>query len=327
MIFTRRNVVVVGAIGAALGLINPAAAQDKWPSKPITYVVPFAAGGTTDTLARLIGQKLGPALGTTIVVENKAGAGGNIGAELVSRAPADGYTIMGGTISTHAINATLYPKLNHDVIKSFAPIALIGSNPLVLVVNQASPYKSLQDVIGAAKAKGKPSSSASAGNGTSQHLSLAMLNWRSGTDIVHVPYKGSGPAIQDVMSGQVDMMFDTTVVAAPHIQSGKLRALAVTSAKRAPSLPDVPTVAESGVPGFEVVSWQAIFAPAGTPKPIVDRLHAEIQKILREPEMQERLKGLGMDPSTLSPEQVTAFQQAEVKKWADVIKAAKVKID
>ncbi|MGH8798347.1 MAG: Bug family tripartite tricarboxylate transporter substrate binding protein [Caldimonas sp.] len=303
-----------------------ALAQDKWPSKPITYIVPFPAGGTTDVLARLIGQKLGPALGTTIVIDNKGGAGGSVGSEMAARAAPDGYTILGGTISSHAINVSLYPKLGYDPVKSFEPVALIGTNPTVLVVNQASPYKTLQDVIAAGKAK-KPLTSASAGSGTSQHLSLELLKSRAGIDITHIPYKGSAPAIQDVMGGQVDMMFDTTVVAGPHIQSGKLRALAVTSAQRVPSLPNVPTVAESGVPGYEVVSWQAIFAPAGTPKAIVERLHTEVTKILKEPEMQERLARLGMQGADMTTAQVGAFQKAEVAKWAQVIKSGNIKLE
>jgi tripartite-type tricarboxylate transporter receptor subunit TctC len=197
----------------------------------------------------------------------------------------------------------------------------------VLVVGQNSPYKTLQDVLAAARAKPKTLSSASAGSGTSQHLALELLGFKSGTQFIHVPYKGSGPAIQDVIGGQVDMMFDTTVVAGPHIQSGKVRALAVTSAKRLESLPNVPTVAESGVPGFEVVSWQGIFVPAGTPRPIIEQLHAEIQKILKQPEMQDRLKALGMQPSTMTTDQVAAFQKAEVEKWAQVIRAANVKLE
>ncbi|MEO9066642.1 MAG: tripartite tricarboxylate transporter substrate-binding protein, partial [Caldimonas sp.] len=228
------------AAAAAATAVLPVWAQEKWPSKPITYIVPFPAGGTTDILARLISQKLGPALGTTIVVDNKGGAGGSVGSEIASRAAPDGYTILGGTISSHAINVSLYPKLGYDPVKSFEPISLIGTNPTVLVVNQASPYKSLADVIAAGKAK-KNLTSASAGSGTSQHLSLELLKAKAGIDITHIPYKGSGPAIQDVMAGQVDMMFDTTVVAGPHIESGKLRALAVTSAKRLPGLPNVPT--------------------------------------------------------------------------------------
>lgn len=317
------------ASAALLPLLGSAAAwaQDKWPSRPISYIVPFPAGGTTDILGRLIGQKLGAALGTTIVIENKGGAGGSVGSEVAARAAADGYTLLGGTISSHAINVSLYPKLGYDPIKSFSPVLLIGSNPVVLIVKADSPYKTLQDVLAAAKAKPKTISSASAGNGTSQHMTLELLGFKSGTQFVHVPYKGSGPAIQDVIGGQVDMMFDTTVVAGPHIQSGKVRAIAVSSAKRLESLPNVPTIAESGVPGFEVVSWQGIFVPAGAPKPIVDRLHAEIMKILQTTEMQDRLKSLGMQPSSMTPDQVAAFQKAEVEKWAQVIKAAGIKLE
>ena len=302
-------------------------AQDKWPSKPINYIVPFPAAGTTDILARLIGQKLGTALDTTIVIDNKGGAGGSIGSEIASRAPADGYTMLGGTISSHAINVSLYPKLGYDPVKSFAPVVLIGSNPVVLIVKADSPYKTMQDVLVAAKAKPKTVSSASAGNGTSQHMTLELLAFRTGSQFVHVPYKGSGPAIQDVIGGQVDMMFDTTVVAGPHIQSGKVRAIAVSSARRLDSLPNVPTIAESGVPNFEVVSWQGIFVPAGVPRPIVDRLHVEIMKILQTTEMQDRLKSLGMQPSSMTPEQVSSFQKAEVEKWAQVIKAAGIKLE
>ena len=318
-----------GAAALALALTpftGTAVAQDKWPSKPIVYIVPFPAGGTTDVLARLIGQKLGPVLGTTIVVDNKGGAGGSVGSEMASRAAPDVYTILGGTISSHAINVSLYPKIGYDPVASFMPITLIGTNPTVLVVNQNSPYKTLQDVIAAGKAK-KPLTSASAGSGTSQHLSLELLKAKAGIDITHIPYKGSAPAIQDVMGGQVDMMFDTTVVAGPHIESGKLRALAVTSAKRVPSMPNVPTVAESGVPGYEVVSWQAIFAPAGTPKAIVDRLHTEIAKILKEPDMQERIGKLGMQGAEMTTDQIAAFQKAEVAKWAQVIKSANIKLE
>jgi tripartite-type tricarboxylate transporter receptor subunit TctC len=326
MLMTRRTVTLAAALG---WLTGAARAQDKWPSKPITYIVPFPAGGTTDVLARLIGQKLGAVLGTTIVVDNRGGAGGSLGSEIAARAAPDGYTLLGGTVSSHAINVSLYPKLGYDPIKSFTPITLIGTNPVVLVVNQASPYKTLADIVAAAKAK-KPLSSASAGSGTSQHLALELLKWKAGVDITHIPYKGSGPAIQDVIGGQVDMMFDTSVVAGPHIDSGKLRAIAVSSAKRLPSLPNVPTVAESGVPGladYEVTSWQAIFAPAGTPKAIVDRLHAEIGKIMKEPEMQDRIAKLGKQGADMSTDQVAAFQKAEVAKWAAVIKAANIKLE
>ncbi|WP_295374161.1 tripartite tricarboxylate transporter substrate binding protein [uncultured Pseudacidovorax sp.] len=328
----RRHFIRSTATAAALATVGlPALAQGNWPTgKAITYLVPFPAGGTTDTVGRLIAQKLGPVLGTSVVIDNRGGAGGSIGSEIASRAPADGYMLLGGTISSHAINVSLYPRIGYDPVKSFAPVTLIGTNPVVLVVPANSPYKNLQDVLAASKAKSGGLSSASAGTGTSQHLALELLAYKSGVKFTHVPYKGSGPAIQDVIGGQVDMMFDTTVVAGPHIQSGKLRAIAVTSAKRLGSMPDVPTVAESGIQGlkdFEVVSWQAIFVPAGTPAPVVDRLHKEIRTILAEPEMQERLKGLGMEPADMTTAQIADFQKAEVQKWAQVIKAANIKAE
>jgi tripartite-type tricarboxylate transporter receptor subunit TctC len=328
----RRTLIHTALASLAAGLpALPALAQPSWPTgKPITYLVPFPAGGTTDLLARLIAQKLGPALGTSVIIDNKGGAGGSIGSEVAARAAPDGFTLLGGTISSHAINVSLYPKIGYDPQKSFAPVTLIGTNPVVLVVNQASPYKTLKELLDASRAKPGGLSSASAGTGTSQHLALELMAFKSGVKFTHVPYKGSGPAIQDVIGGQVDMMFDTTVVAGPHIQSGKLRALAVTSAKRLASMPNVPTVAESGIPGltdFEVVSWQAIFVPAGTPAPIVDRLHNEIRKILAQPEMQEKLKSFGMEPADMTTTQIAAFQKSEVDKWAQVIKAANIKAE
>lgn len=329
----QRRTLIHTALASLAGSLPalPAFAQNPWPTaKPITYLVPFPAGGTTDVLARLISQKLGPVLGTSVVIDNKGGAGGSVGSEIASRAAPDGFTLLGGTISSHAINVSLYPKIGYDPLKSFAPVTLIGTNPVVLVVNQASPYKTLKDLLEASRSRPGGLSSASAGTGTSQHLALELLAYKSGVKFTHIPYKGSGPAIQDVIGGQVDMMFDTTVVAGPHIQSGKLRALAVTSAKRLASMPDVPTIAESGIPGladFEVVSWQAIFVPAGTPAPIVDRLHAEIRKILAQPEMQEKMKGFGMEPADLTTTQIAAFQKAEVDKWAQVIKAANIKAE
>ena len=330
---TQRRQFIQSAVACAAAAIAPSAFSQAapWPSKPINYLVAFPAGGTTDILARLVSQKLGTALGTTMVIENRGGAGGSVGSEIAARAPADGHHLLGGTISSHAINVSLYPKLGYDPIKSFTPVYLYGTNPVVLVVPANSPFRTLRDLLTAAKANPGKLSGASAGNGTSQHLAQELLAFRGDVKFTHIPYKGSAPAIQDVMSGQVDFMFDTTVVAGPHIQSGKLRALAVTSSRRlTDALTDVPTVAESGWPGtqgFEVVSWQALFAPAGTPKPIVDRLHAEILKIIQSPEMQERIKGLGMQPSVMTPEQVQVFQKAEIDKWAQVIKAANIKVD
>jgi len=331
----QRRTLIHSAIAslAAGALPSLSFAQSNWPTgKAITYMVPFPAGGTTDVLARLIAQQLGTVLGTSVIIDNRGGAGGSVGSEVASRAAPDGFMMLGGTISSHAINVSLYPKIGYDPIKSFAPVTLIGTNPVVLVVNQASPYKTLKDVIEASKAKAAQGglSSASAGTGTSQHLALELMAYKSGVKFTHIPYKGSGPAIQDVIGGQVDMMFDTTVVAGPHIQSGKLRAIAVTSSKRLASLPNVPTIAESGVTGlqdFNVESWQAIFVPAGTPAPVVDRLHKEIHTILAKPDMQEKMKNFGMEPADLTTAQIAAFQKAEVDKWAQVIKAANIKAE
>ncbi len=312
-------------LGASLAL-----AQSAWPTgKTMTYMVPFPPGGNTDTLARLIAQPLGQALGTTVIIDNKGGAGGSLGSAIAARAPADGYTILGGTISSHAINVSLYAKLEYDPVKSFTPVAMLGSGPLVLVVPAASPYKTLNDVLAASKAKAAAGglTSASPGTGSSNHMALELLSYQSGVKFTHVPYKGSGPAVQELIGGQVDMMFDTTLVLGPHIQAGKLRAIAVTSSKRLESLPDVPTIAEAGQKGFDMGTWQAVFAPAGTPKPIVDRLHAEIMKIIATPEVQARLKSFGMAPSAMTPAELGAFQKAEVAKWAQVIKAAGIKAE
>jgi tripartite-type tricarboxylate transporter receptor subunit TctC len=317
--------ILIAACAVAAG--SSFAQGTTWPQKPITYIVPFPPGGTTDILARTIALKLGPALGTTIVVENKPGAGGNIGSDFVAKAKPDGYTILGGTISSHAINPSIYKTMPYDALKSFQPITLIGTNANVLVVSAGSPFKSVPDVIAAAKAKPGTISFASAGNGTSQHLSGELFKSLAGIQMEHVPYKGSGPAIQDVMAGHVPMMFDTTVVAAPHIQSGKLRALAVTSAKRVKSLPNVPTMVEAGVPGYDLVSWQGIFAPAGTPKDVVQRLNAELVKILKQPDVRERFESLGLEPVGNTPDEFAAFQRAEVAKWAKVVKDAKITAD
>ena len=322
---TNRTWSIACAFAMLASLVLPAAAQAPWPTKPITFVVPFAPGGNTDTLARLIGQKLSPVLGQPIVVENKPGAGGNVGSGFVAKAKPDGYTILGGTISSHAINASVYPDLPYDVVKSFEPIILIGTGPLVLVAGANTPYKSLQDVIAAAKAKPGELTFASAGPGTSPHLAGELLKIIAQIDMRHVPYRGSGPAVTDVVAGHVPLMFDTALVVGSHVRAGKLRALAVASSKRLDSMPDVPTAAESGVQGFEVGTWQAIFAPAGTPKPIVQRLNTEIAQILKQPDIQAKLAELGLTPAGGTPEELAEFQKAEIAKWAKVVKEANVK--
>ena len=318
---------IVALVSLAALSAAPGARAQSYPDHPIKMIVSFPAGGGADVLVRILAKYMDQGLGQTIVVENKPGAGGNIGSDFVAKAKPDGYTILGGTISSHAINPSIYKSMPYDAAKSFQPITLIGTNANVLVVGAASPYKTVQDVIAAAKAKPGSISFASAGNGTSQHLSGELFKSLAGIQMEHVPYKGSGPAIQDVMAGHVPLMFDTTVVAAPHIQSGKVRALAVTSTKRVKSLPDVPTMAEAGVKGYEIVSWQGIFAPAGTPKDVVQRLNSEIVKILKLPEMRQRLEGLGLEPVGNTPEEFAAFQKAEIAKWAKVVKDAKITAD
>jgi tripartite-type tricarboxylate transporter receptor subunit TctC len=306
----QRRILLAAAVAAMAATGTAAFAQDKWPAKPITYIVPFGPGGTTDVLARLVTLKAGPALGTTFVIENKPGAGGSTGSDITAKAAPDGYTIQGGTISSHAINVSLYQKLSYDPVKNFQPITLIGSMPNVLVVRADSPHKSLQDVIAAAKSKPGTINYASSGNGTSQHLSGVFFE-----------------SLNAILGGQgADVIFENLAPALPHIKAGKLRALAVTSEKRSSSLPDVPAVAET-LPGFGIVSWQGIFAPAGVPQPVVDRLATEMIKAINDPEIKSKLVAQGIEPSGMSPAEFGAFQKAEIDKWARVIKAGNIKAD
>jgi tripartite-type tricarboxylate transporter receptor subunit TctC len=319
--------VLIGALATLLCVGVAAQAQDKWPAKPITYIVPFGAGGTTDVLARLVTVKAGPALGTSFVIENKPGAGGGMGSDFTAKAAPDGYTIQGGTISSHAINVSLYSKLPYDPIRNFTPITMIGSMPNILVVRADSPYKSVQDVIAAARGKPGSINYASSGNGTSQHLSGVFFEQMTGGKMVHVPYKSSAESLTALMSGQgADIIFENLAPAMPHIQAGKLRALGVTSARRSSSLPEVPAIAEA-LPGFDIVSWQAIFAPAGVPKPIVDRLSAEMIKAVNDPDTRAKLIAQGIEPGGMSSAELGAFQKSEVEKWARVIKAGNIRMD
>jgi tripartite-type tricarboxylate transporter receptor subunit TctC len=323
MNLTRRTLLAGLALAAFTPL--PATAQE-WPAKqPIRIVVPFAPGGTSDILARTLGERLQATLKQTVVVENKAGAGGVIGADSVAKSPADGYTLLLGTIATHAINPALQPKMPYDAAKDFAPVWLIGSISNVLLVGADQPYKSAKDVIAAAKAKPGALVFGSPGQGTSQHLSGETLKIMAGIDIAHVPYKGSGPATQDLVAGQIPMTVDTALVALPHIQSGKIRALAVTSGKRTAVLPDVPTLAEAAVPGFDVSSWQALYAPAGTPAAIVARLNTELAQIAAQPEIKAKLASLGVDHNTNTPAQFGEFQKAEQAKWVKIVKDGNLK--
>jgi tripartite-type tricarboxylate transporter receptor subunit TctC len=325
----RASIKAIAALfgGLVLALVAPLAGAQAWPAKPIKWVVPFAPGGTTDILARTVGEKLALALGQPVIIENKPGAGGGVGAEFVARAASDGYTIMGGTISTHAINASLYKNLPYDPVKDFVPIVLLARVPNMLVVNPDVPAKNVAELIVLLKANPGKYTFASSGNGTSQHLSGELFKSMSGTDMQHIPYKGSPPALQDVMGGQVTMTFDNITTAWPLAKSGKLRALAVTTATRSSIAPDVPTLSESGLPGFEVGSWQGVFAPAGTPPDIVRRLNAEIVRILGLPDVKEKLAGLGAELVGNTPEEFAVLVKAEVVKWADVVRKSGAKVD
>jgi tripartite-type tricarboxylate transporter receptor subunit TctC len=301
-------------------------AQDSWPAKqPIKIIVPFAAGGTSDVLARVLAERLSAALKQTVVIDNKGGAGGVIGADAAAKAPPDGYTFVLGTIATHAINPVLMPKMPYDATKDFAPVILLGSISNVLIVGADQPYKSVKDLVAAARAKPGDIVFAAAGQGSSQHMSGETFKLLTGTEMTFISYKGSAPAIQDLIGGQVPVSFETVTVAAPHIKSGKARALAVTSAKRTRVLPDTPTMQEAGVPNFDVASWQALYAPAGTPPAIVGRMNAEVEKILATPEVAIKLDNLGLEHAPNTPAQFAEFNRAELVKWAKIVKDGNVK--
>ena len=316
------------ALGATITTTSALAADaTNWPTQPVKLIVPFAPGGTSDVLAREIAARLQVALKQTVVVDNKAGAGGVLGADSVAKAAPDGYTVLLGTIATHAINPALMPKMPYKADRDFAPVILLGKISNVLLIGPGAQARTVKDIVAAAKAKPGDITFASAGQGTSQHLSGEVFRLMTGADLTHVPYKGSAPAIQDVMGGQVPMSFETVTVALPQIKAGKVKAVAVTSAKRSAQLPDVPTLAESGVPGFDVSSWQALYLPAGTPAAIVAKLNAEVQKIVAQPEVKAKMESLGLEYAPNSPAQFTEFQKAEQARWAKVIKDGNVKPD
>jgi tripartite-type tricarboxylate transporter receptor subunit TctC len=312
---------------AAAALAVLAAAQAPYPSKPIRMVVPFPAGGTTDLLARAAAQKLTESTGQPVVVDNRPGAGGNIGAELVAKAPADGYTLLMGTVGTHAINPGLYAKMPYDHVKDFAPVILVAGVPNVLVVNPALPVNSVQELIAYGRANPGKLNFASSGSGTSIHLSAELFKTMTGVQMAHVPYKGSAPALQDLVGGQVQLMFDNLPSSLALIKGGKLRALAVTSAQRSSALPDVPTVAEAGVPGFEASSWFGLLAPAGTPPEVIAKLNGEVARWLATPEAKEKLAAQGAIAAGQSPEDFARHIAAETAKWQKVVKESGAKVD
>lgn len=324
----RRDALAVLAAAVA----GPVLAQGAWPARPVTIVVPFAPGGTTDILARAIAPELSKALGQQFVVDNKAGAGGNVGAGIVAKAAPDGYTLLMGTVGTHGINRALYDKLPYDPIKDFAPITLVAGVPNVMVMNtekaRSMGINSVRDFISYAKARPGKLNMASSGNGTSIHLAGELFKSQAGIYMVHFPYRGSGPALLDMVSGNMDVMFDNLPSSMPQIKAGKLKALAVTSRERSAALPEVPTIEEAaGFKGFDATSWFGLLAPAGTPADIVNRIQQEVAKALNVPAIKEKLLAQGAIPSGNSPAEFARHIDAEHRKWAQVVKVSGAKVD
>ena len=319
---------IASAVVLGAGLLGGTSAlAQAYPTKPVTIIVPFAAGGTTDILARIIGQALTAELGQSVVVDNRAGAGGNIGGQAAAKATPDGHTLFMGTVGTHAINASLYKKMPFDPVKDFAPLTRVANVPNLLVANPAQPYKSVKDLIAYAKANPGKVNFGSSGNGSSIHLSGELFKSLAKVDMQHVPYKGSAPAVTDLLGNQIDNMFDNMPSAIQHVRSGKLVPLAVTTAKRSPELPNVPTIAEAGVPGYEATSWFGMFAPAGTPAPVLAKLNAAIVKVLAQPDVKKKINEQGAEVYSETPEQFAAFIQAESVKWGKVVKESGASLD
>jgi tripartite-type tricarboxylate transporter receptor subunit TctC len=316
-------------LGAALilGTHVMQAQAAAYPDKPIRFVVPFPPGGGTDTLSRSLAQKMADALGQSITIDNRPGAGGNIGADIAAKSAPDGYTIFMGQTSNLAVNPTLYSKLPFDPVRDFAPITLVTDTPLVIVVAQGSPIKNVRDLIALARARPGSINFASPGNGTVGHLSGEMFKREAGVEMMHIPYKGAAPALTDLIGGRVNVYFASAPAAMGQIKGGTIRAIAVTSRKRSPALPDVPTVAESGLPGFGASSWYGILAPAGTPKDIISKLNAAAVKVMQQPELKERMVAEGGEPIGDTPEQFAAFIKSEIAKWAKVVKDSGAHLD
>ncbi len=324
----KRFLAICLAVTAIAGtVLSPSSVQAQaYPNKPVRLVIPFAAGGTTDLMGRILAQKLGDALGQRFVVENRAGAGGNVGSDMVAKAPADGYTLGMGPVSSHAINPNLYAKMPYDNLKDFAPISLMITQPNALVVNPKVPANNLTELVAALKAKPDGYSYASSGIGTSIHMAAELLKMMTGTQMAHVPYKSSAEVMTATISGETQLAFDNLSSVVQHVEEGRLRLLGVTSKERSFLKPDVPAINEA-LPGFEATSWTGFYAPAGTPRDIVLRLSQETQKAVRQPDVIERLRSLGATPVGNTPEEFAAFMAAETKKWADVVKASGAKVE
>ena len=313
---------------ALVALAFSATAQAQiWPSKPIRYIVPFAAAGTTDILARMIGAKLAEALGQPVVVENRPGAAGSVGVEMLAKSPPDGYTIGGGTVSSHGLNVTLYSKLPYDPVKDFSPITMLATLPNMLVVHPSIPANNVQELIAFLKANPNKLSFGSAGNGTSQHMSGELFKTMTGVQMQHIPYKGSGPMVADLLSGTISMSFENITTAYPPAKQGRLKAMAVTTAKRSFVAPDVPTMQVVGLAGYDITSWQALFAPAGVPKEIIARLYAETVKALKSPDVAKRLEDLGLDAGGMPPEELGALVRSDIPRLGKIVRDSGAKVD
>ena len=310
---------LAGAGALAMMPASAGAQAPAYPTKPVHIVVTFTPGGAPDILARVLADKLGQQWGQTVIVDNKPGAGGNIGADAVAKAAGDGHMLVVGTVGTHAINGALYKKMPYDMVKDFTPIALLATTPNVLVVNNEVPAKTLKEFIDLGKRQGNMSF-ASSGSGTSIHVSGELFKSMTGIDMKHVPYKGRASAIPDLLGGRVTMMFDNLPSSLPLVREGKLRALGVTSPKRSPAAPDIPTLSEAGLPGFEAVSWFALFAAPGTPKPVADKLSVQVAEVLKLPDVAKKLSDLGLEPVGSTPDELARYQQTEIAKWAKVVK-------
>jgi tripartite-type tricarboxylate transporter receptor subunit TctC len=314
------------AVGAVLALVlvlgpPPPASAQAFPAKPIRMVVPFAPGGPVDMIARVVSPRLAEALGQTVVVDNRAGGGSTIGTELVVRSPGDGYTVL-LTSSSIAINPSMYPQITFDPVRDLVPVTWIAASPLVLVVHPVLPVKTVSDLVRLARKRDGEVVYASSGSGSAPHLAGELFASMVGVKLVHVPYKGAGPANADLLGGHVQVMFNNMLNAVPNVQSGKLRALGVTSVRRSPALPDTPPIAEAGVPGYEATTWYAYFAPGGTPRALVDRHHREMAAVLRQREVQGRLSAQGVDPLGSGPDELARHLEIEIRKWAKVVKSS-----
>jgi tripartite-type tricarboxylate transporter receptor subunit TctC len=319
--------ILLYAVLACAALAPVTAFTQAWPSKPVKFVVPYPPGGSTDPMARLIAAKLTDALGQPFIVENRAGASGTIGTGFVAKSPADGYTFV-FVFDYHAVNPFLMPDLPFDTVKDLAPVMLVGTAPMAIATAVSKPYRTFADVVAAAKAKPGAVSMGSVGNGSLGHLTMVLIQQAAGISLVHVPYKGGGPMTSDAVGGQIDLAIGSVAVIAPHVTGGKLRAVAVTGDSRSRALPDVPALAEQGLPGFSALAWWGIFAPAGTPKPVMDKFHAELVRAFNLPDVRKLLtETLGIDLVVGTPEGLAAWLDSQMKRWGKVVKDNNIRAD